>query len=578
MAMHRSIPLLLAALLPALPLAATDLLHATRPELTAPSDAVTGGETVTLTDGLAEKLLAFPFGQTLELAGWPLAPGVSGDILLTRREIYAADARLYRVDASGPVEIARSRLVFFAGRAAASAEGGTWLSIDPETGALAGGSSLDGKRYELRAAGTAETSRYTVAAAEAFLPDEAKEASWSCDSGNQGDLAGSALFAERRETPPFSAALASLHTATVAVDTDNEAMLKRFSDNTTSATNFIAQLLAAMNVMYERDLNVRLLQGTTFLRPSTTPDPYSELPSGTGTTLAELNEFSTYWDTNNDGIPRALALMLSGKLADGNSFAGKAWINGVCSTSVGYSFSHIFHNPAVSAAQNSKFVGHELGHNFGSVHTHCYSPPIDNCSNVEAASGCFSGTPSCPATSTINGVTNVHGTVMSYCHLLAGCSSSEVFHQRTLDVINPLLAPKVGVCVFPAGAGATAAKFYTVAPCRLIDTRNAAGTLGGPALAASGTRSFPATGTCGIPVDAKAISGNLTVVAPAVDGFLNAYATGTPTSVSLLNFRTGQVKANNVVLKLPASGGSLTFQNGSGGTANFLLDVNGYFK
>jgi len=376
-----------------------------------------------------------------------------------------------------------------------------------------------------------------------------------------GVLPGSALLAEKQETPPFSAALASLHTATLAVDTDNEAMLKRFSDNTTTATTFIAQLLAAMNVMYERDLNVRLLQGTTFLRLSTTPDPYSELPSGSSTTLAELNEFSTYWDTKHDSIPRALAMMLSGKLTSGNSFAGKAWINGVCSTSVGYSFSHIFHNPAVSAAQNSKFVGHELGHNFGSVHTHCYNPPADTCANVEAASGCFSGTPSCPAASTIHGVLNVQGTVMSYCHNLGGCSSSEVFHQRTLDIINPLLASRVGVCIFVQGAGATASRFYTLAPCRLFDTRNAAGALGGPALTASGTRSFTATGICGIPVDAKAIAGNLTIVAPAVDGFLNAYATGTPTSVSLLNFRTAQIKANNVVLKLPISGGSLTFQN-----------------
>ena len=62
------------------------------------------------------------------------------------------------------------------------------------------------------------------------------------------------------------ALITSLHTATVAFDTDNELMFQKFGDNTTSATNYIASLIASINVMYERDLLLRLLQGFTVLR------------------------------------------------------------------------------------------------------------------------------------------------------------------------------------------------------------------------------------------------------------------------------------------------------------------------
>ena len=47
--------------------------------------------------------------------------------------------------------------------------------------------------------------------------------------------------------------------------------------------------------------------------------------------------------------------------------------------------------------------------------------------------------------------------------------------------------------------------FYTVTPCRLIDTRNAAGPYSGPSLATGGTRSFVLAGPgspCGIPAGA----------------------------------------------------------------------------
>ena len=72
----------------------------------------------------------------------------------------------------------------------------------------------------------------------------------------------------------------------------------------------------------------------------------------------------------------------------------------------------------------------------------------------------------------------------------------------------------------PAGAG-----FFSVTPCRVVDTRNPAGPTGGPALAGGQTRSFPVSGgTCGIPATALAVSVNLTAVGAAAAGHFTLFA------------------------------------------------------
>jgi hypothetical protein len=55
--------------------------------------------------------------------------------------------------------------------------------------------------------------------------------------------------------------------------------------------------------------------------------------------------------------------------------------------------------------------------------------------------------------------------------------------------------------------------FYTVTPCRLFDTRQT-----GPALGANTVRTFDAGGVCGIPLTARAVTVNITSVAPHTRG------------------------------------------------------------
>jgi large repetitive protein len=147
----------------------------------------------------------------------------------------------------------------------------------------------------------------------------------------------------------------------------------------------------------------------------------------------------------------------------------------------------------------------------------------------------------------------------------------------------------VGLCPFGGGFAnvtvapvGSAVQFYPFAPCRLVDTRNANGPLGGPALAASGSadRTFTLAGACGIPAGAVALSVNLTVVNPAAGGFLSIYrGDGSLTGTTSISFDVVKTRANNAILELATDGsGAVKVNNSSAGTVDFILDVNGYFQ
>jgi len=424
--------------------------------MTAPSGAG-DAELVNLDAGLAPSLLSLPIGGSTLVADWPVAPGERREVELTRFDVYSPDARIVKIEGSRMIELPRSRFAFFLGGPADDPGTRLVVPIDPATRDIAGLATTEGGMRELRSWKTAGDDAYVVAATDGFRPAGAEEPEFSC--GQQTDSLTRSVFSPSLSAqglaPGGAKAITSLHTATIAVDTDNELMNLKFSNNSTAATNYIANLIARMNIMYERDLLVRLVQGFTILRPSTTADPYNQ--SGTGNADGnKLNEFSNYWSGGCGGactgVSRALAMMLSGKQSGTNSASGIAWVNGLCSTGIGYSFTQVFKFAQDTSGSDGSIVGHEVGHNFGSPHTHCYSPPIDQCYNAEG--GCYSGGTSCPAPATYNGVPNVTGTVMSYCHL-TGCGSTEVFHPRTIDLIAPLVQSRVGQCIFPLGPANT---------------------------------------------------------------------------------------------------------------------------
>ena len=186
-------------------------------------------------------------------------------------------------------------------------------------------------------------------------------------------------------------------------------------DNETDAQNYAAQLIGAVSTIYLRDFNVRLQ--ISFLRLWTSGgEPFNS---------GSLGSFSDYWDTNEDPDSYNIVHLLSGRRD--LSFGGIAYLSGACKTDGAFSISGYINGSFPSPIDlpdlgNWDVIvsAHEMGHNFGTGHTHdSYDPLIDSCGQ---------GFPAL-------------GTIMSYCHIHPGYSTNTqmMFHGRVRDYISNVL-------------------------------------------------------------------------------------------------------------------------------------------
>jgi hypothetical protein len=134
-----------------------------------------------------------------------------------------------------------------------------------------------------------------------------------------------------------------------------------------------------------------------------------------------------------------------------------------------------------------------------------------------------------------------------------------------------------GINVQMSYQGAT---YHAITPTRVLDTRNGTGGLSGP-FTNHAVRTFQVSGgSSGVPSNAIAVTGNLTVTGQTSGGylFIGPAATNNPTS-STLNFPLGDDRANAVTVALGVGGTlSITFVAPSNGqSAQAIFDVTGYF-
>jgi plastocyanin len=134
------------------------------------------------------------------------------------------------------------------------------------------------------------------------------------------------------------------------------------------------------------------------------------------------------------------------------------------------------------------------------------------------------------------------------------------------------------VTTTPATPTPAALSFNTLSPCRVVDTRDPAGPYGGPALQAGAARVFVITGQCGVPAGARSVAFNVTVLQPTAPGYITLYPAGASLPLaSTLNYREGQIRANNAAAPLGAGGALAVFCGQGAGSTHLIVDVTGYF-
>jgi hypothetical protein len=148
------------------------------------------------------------------------------------------------------------------------------------------------------------------------------------------------------------------------------------------------------------------------------------------------------------------------------------------------------------------------------------------------------------------------------------------------DPKNGMSFPRLD-CQAALSAAGPNLSYYTVTPCRIIDTRNPSGPFGGPGL--NGTpRLFQIAGNCGVPASARAVLVNIAAIASSANGEIVLYAgnLGAAPPTSSISFRAGQVLSNNAVVGLATDGGgamgALARLSG-GGQVNIAVDIYGYY-
>lgn len=360
--------------------------------------------------GLIDWLAAAGPGEVRWFDGAVLDHAMTGPIRLERIELKAPGAQLVVLEngRSTPLDLPDRRA--YSGSSSEDDRVRIGLLFDPDGQGLRGAISGPGGLQIIERAAHRAAAEIVVRDLDA-VPGVAAGLDFTCANSGLSQAVDELYDTVDPVPAPGRGLRGQLRYGVLALDTDKEWLQRRFGNNAIEAGQWIEELLLVSNTIFESQLDLRMLQGHTVLRVGS--DPYS----GSQANQAFLEEFGSHWHSHYGTVPRSHAALISGRSGSPNSAAGIAWVNSYCATQPtggSYSVNLLFYGNHPVAA-SARIFAHELGHNLGSVHTHCYSPPVDQCFAAEP--GCYSGPVSCPAGGS--------GTLMSYCNVTSGADCGQ---------------------------------------------------------------------------------------------------------------------------------------------------------
>lgn len=353
-------------------------------------------------------------GGDVVLAQFPLPDGSLIDIDLRAFSLFSENSVVVSQTANGEVRRGIPDVRLYRGRIRGEESSFAYMAVEPND--MVGSVTFRGVEYSFSTHldGLPTVGDRVVNIFEAT--DEMK----AFDCGVDDDaIIDDVLRGMPADVTVLSAGMDTLQ-AKLAVDIDFDAF--QHYGGVAQSENNVTSLMGYVNALYERDVAVTF--EISYMRTWETDDPYSAASDD-----AALNTFTEYWRDNMDHVDRTLASLISRKPISANGVTqGLAWVNQLCSRTHGYAFVKLSSNNA-NIEGHAGVWAHELGHNFGSPHTHSctWNPPIDSCYTAEPIRNqapCF-------------GPNDIHlilggGELMSYCHMRFGNSNvTKEFRDRT---------------------------------------------------------------------------------------------------------------------------------------------------
>ncbi|MCA8951978.1 MAG: IPT/TIG domain-containing protein [Planctomycetes bacterium] len=217
--------------------------------------------------------------------------------------------------------------------------------------------------------------------------------------------------------------------------------------NSTNTQNDITTVVNAMNVIYERDVDIRFVVSQIIVNTST--DPYS---STNASTL--LNQFANNWNATHGGVLRDTAHLFTGRSIQGATI-GIATVGTVCNIGAAYGLSQSRYTSNLTL--RTSLTAHEIGHNFGAGHCDSTPPCHIMCSGN---GGCL--------TPTLFG-TPAKNQIISYRQLSGSCltaqSTAPVITSVSPVLVETVSPPQVTI----TGSGLTGATHVTVGSTQITN-------------------------------------------------------------------------------------------------------------